>query len=120
LRAAGRGISPVTVNVPYLGFDVLFRETAGGRLIPNEDLLRRLPDGGVFNVVRENWKPPGSGTALAISHQGFIVQKADGTYLRHASTDKSVLEIELAAYMLPYVNSPTIRGLNVLEVQPKP
>jgi hypothetical protein len=121
LRSLGSGIAPEAVTVPYLGFDLLFLPGySASSFEPNTDLLKRLPNGAVFNVVRENWDPPGSGTALAISHQGFIVQKADGTYLRHASTDKSVLEVKLVDYMIQYINSPTIRGLNILQVLPKP
>lgn len=117
LHQAGKNISPVQVSVPYLGFDSLFLADSHE---PNLELLKRLPNGAVFNVVRENWNPPGSGTALAISHQGFIVQKSDGTYLRHASTGKSILDVKLVDYMLPFIHSPTIRGLNILQVQPKP
>ncbi|MGZ3693426.1 MAG: N-acetylmuramoyl-L-alanine amidase-like domain-containing protein [Bdellovibrionota bacterium] len=121
LQKLGAGLALEDITVPYLGFDLLYLPGfTVSTYQPNEELLKRLPNGAIFNVVREDWAPPGEGTPLAISHQGFIVQKSDGTYLRHASTNKAVIDVKLADYMIQFIDSPTIRGLNVLQIQPKP
>lgn len=79
------------------------------------EILQRLPFVSVANVVRKGWnRKPLIGTELDISHQGFIIQKADGVYFRHASlSKKETTEQLLVDYIQTYHNSTAV-GLQIL------
>lgn len=113
LIAAGEKIPLATKSVDYI-------PTA--ELLNNSALLSRIPSGSVFNVVRNSTTWDGGYRGTVISHQGFIIRKADGKlYLRHASArkdDKKFLEISLEEYMTRYKDSQSIVGLNVLRITP--
>lgn len=81
-------------------------------------MLAKIPSATIFNVVRENWTP--GGVAQAISHQGFVIQKADGTYMRHASEGRAIVEDRLDLYFQKFLSSPTVVGINLLEIRAVP
>jgi hypothetical protein len=112
LRALGANIEAQSVSLPYLPLATLLGPD-GNTLDP--EILSRLPDHSVINVVRQNWKPS-EATALIVSHQMFLF-KIDGQFrLRHASPSRGVTEMGLAEYFKPYLNSPTVRGINILRI----
>ena len=94
----------------------------------NEDVLREIPSGAIFNVVRPAWDlREAAGTFLDVSHQGFVVQENGQTYIVHASNGrgrdgqddflrvkKDLLREYVERVML---NSPTTAGMNFLIVR---
>lgn len=115
LRALAPTFRDEAVTLPYLPMQSLYVKNPGnGELEPNLEVLRKIPSGSIFNIVREGWAP--GGHALAISHQGFLIQKADGLYMRHASTNKQVMEDRIDLYFKRFLDSPTVRGINILQV----
>lgn len=114
LRDQAAHFADQSVTLPYLPTLALFlKNEKSGELEPNLEVLRRVPNGSIFNIVREGWAP--GGIATGISHQGFLIQKADGLYMRHASQNKEVREDRIDLYFKRFLNSATIRGINVLE-----
>jgi hypothetical protein len=114
LRAGASQYAPEAATIPFLPMQNFFVKGANGELEPNKVVLSKIPNATLFNVVREGWAP--GGLSLAISHQGFVIQKPDGTYMRHASEGRTVVEDRLDLYFARFLDSPTIRGLNLLEV----
>lgn len=103
------------VTLPYLPMQSFYvKNPENGELEPNLEVLRKIPTASIFNIVREGWAP--GGHALAISHQGFLIQKADGLYMRHASTNKQVMEDRIDVYFRRFLDSPTVKGINILQV----
>lgn len=92
-----------------------------------EQVLRRIPSGAIFNVVRPAWDlKESTGTALDVSHQGFVVQENGETYIYHASNGRGrdgqddsmrVKKDLLREYVREVMmNSPTTAGMNFLMV----
>lgn len=115
LRALAPTFPDEPATLPYLPMQSFYvKNPENGELEPNLEVLRKIPSGSVFNIVREGWAP--GGHSLAISHQGFLIQKADGLYMRHASTNKQVMEDRIDLYFKRFLESPTIRGINILQI----
>lgn len=77
-------------------------------------LLAAIPNGTILNVVRPGWKI--AGTAMNISHQGFVIQKKEGTYFRHVSrTGGRAKDVPLANYLRLCLLIPAIKGINLLQ-----
>lgn len=115
LRALAPSFPDERVTLPYLPMQAFYvKNPDNGELEPNLEVLRKVPSGSIFNIVREGWAP--GGHPLAISHQGFLIQKADGLYMRHASTNKQVLEDRIDVYFRRFLDSPTVKGINILQV----
>jgi hypothetical protein len=116
LRRSGAQYAPERAVIPYLPMEAFFLKDVHGKLQPNRAVLSKIPTASVFNIVREGWTP--GGLAMAISHQGFVIQKRDGTYMRHASPGRGVVEDRLDLYFAKYLGTPTtVRGINLLEVR---
>jgi hypothetical protein len=119
LAARLRAYAPKTHSenavIAYLPMEQFFVKGAHGERLPNKAVLSRIPPATIFNVVREGWAP--GGLPQTISHQGFVVQKADGTYMRHASEGRGVVEDRLDLYFAKFLGSATIRGINLLGIQ---
>ncbi|MGG2367979.1 hypothetical protein ACE4ZV_26925, partial [Salmonella enterica] len=79
---------PETTTIPYLPMEAFFVTDEHGNPQPNRAVLTKIPDATMFNIVRNGWTP--NGISMAISHQGFVIQKPDGTYMRHASPGRGV------------------------------
>ena len=89
-------------------------------LLPIEARLNAIPNGSVLNLVRGNISDEKKAklTPLII-HQGLILQKADGAYIRHAAPNIGhVSEQKLVDYLIRYVKSPKARGITVYKVLP--
>lgn len=89
-------------------------------LTQNLTLLRRLPSVMIVEIVRPNWDLTEQiGTHLNVSHLGFAIwREAKQDYVfRHASLlTQKVSEISLSEYLRPYLNSPTIKGINLQKI----
>jgi hypothetical protein len=85
-------------------------------------IFDRIPSGSVVNIVRPNWNLVAAiGTHLNISRQGFAVRKDGVLYFLEASDVlKSVAMVPMAEYLRAYLGSPTIKGINVLEIVKQP
>lgn len=100
------------VSLPYLPLSVLFDKN--GDATPF--LFKQIPDGCVIEIIRPNWNLADKiGTNLHVSHVGFGILQADGElYFRHASSDNQcVTEIKLSDYLKNYLDSATIKGINI-------
>lgn len=97
----------------------------------NEKLLSRIPSGAIFNVVRPAWDlKEAVGTALDVSHQGFVVRENGETYIIHASNgrgrdgqdDSMRVKKDLLREYVEQVmmNSPTTAGMNFLTIAARP
>ena len=115
LRAEGLRFSPEEATVPYVALSELFAPDGGA-------IFDRIPSGSVVNIVRPNWNLVAAiGTHLNISHQGFAVRKNGVLYFLEASDVlKSVAMIPMTDYLRSYLSSPTIKGINVLEIAGRP
>jgi hypothetical protein len=111
LHAEGLAFSPVEATVPYVPLTALFG--------PGGDVLfDRIPSGSVVDIVRPDWDLVRQiGTHLNISHQGFAVRKEGVLYFLEASEVLGrVALVPLADYLRAYLDSPTIKGINVLVI----
>jgi len=113
LHGEGLRFTPQEATVPYIPLTALFGP--GGA-----QLFDAIPSGAVINVVRPNWDlVKAIGTHLNISHQGFAVRKNGVLYFLEASeVYHKVSMVPLADYLRQYVDSPTIKGINVLHIGP--
>ncbi|MBI2070423.1 MAG: DUF1460 domain-containing protein [Elusimicrobia bacterium] len=85
-KKTGRALPDETARIPY---------------IPASELpgkAKQIPTGSIFNVVRENREDQ----MVLITHQGLIIQKPDGAYVRHAAWGRTVEEQALDAYINKY------------------
>ena len=95
--------------------------------IPSDELLTNFnkyilafPDIAIINIVRPDWDVTelyeNYGTHLNISHLGICLKKQDELYFYHATSvnEKTVIVEKLTAYLTRYLNSPTVKGINVL------
>jgi len=115
LNAEGQSIPPESVDLPYVSLDSIF---AAGTAV-NQALLDRIPSGAIVNVVRPNWDLTGSiGTRMNVSHQAFVIRKDGRLLVRHATPagDRKVLDVDFIAFLTPFRQSPTIKGVNFLEI----
>ena len=115
-------LQPQEVRTPYISTtDLLDNQSS---------YFHAFPEYSICCIVRPNWDLTKQiGTHLNISHLGFVFKDHVTQTLRfyHASgssTDKNcdlpfkVVTIDLCEYMAKYLDSPTIRGLNVLGISP--
>ncbi len=89
-------------------------------LIDDATMLARVPHGSIANIVRPAWDLTAAiGTRLNVSHQGLLFWREGTLLFRHASsTVGQVTEEPFTSYLSRFRNSPTIRGVNILEVLP--
>lgn len=95
--------------------------------IPLKDYLEKadiinekFPMIGIVNIVRPAWDLEAViGTKLNISHQGLILKKNGRIVFRHATTEgnKEVVEVLLDEYLKQFLNSPTIKGINIISIK---
>jgi hypothetical protein len=111
LRAEGQRFSPEEATVPYIPLTALFGPDGG-------EIFDRIPSGSVVNIVRPNWDLVARiGTHLNVSHQGFAVRENGVLYFLEASeVVKKVAMVPMTDYLRPYLESPTIKGIDVLEI----
>ncbi|MBI4370362.1 MAG: DUF1460 domain-containing protein [Elusimicrobia bacterium] len=96
-QALGEASPDETARLPYLPLEEISPKIA------------RIPSGSIMNLVREDK----ADMPDLISHQGFIIQKPDGAYVRQASWDRMVEDVALVDYLNRYRNSSwKLLGLN--------
>lgn len=88
----------------------------------NPALLERIPNGSILHIVRMNWGLKEKiGTDLDVSHEGFVIRKADGVlYFRHASSEKATMKVTeepLASYLQRMTTVKTIAGINIVQIK---
>jgi hypothetical protein len=103
-----RGVYAAT---PYLPLNRLFHINGA----VNKTIWDQIPSGVVVEIVRPNWQMRDKiGTNLNISHMGFVFRKGDTLIFRHASQlHKKVVDVPLETYLFRYLESPTIKGINL-------
>lgn len=115
LRECAKGQSAVYSEVPYLPFNVLFKNKQ-----LNLDLFKQLPAVFIIEIVRPNWNLRDQiGTNLTISHLGFAIwhHQQDQYLFRHASSQEGkVVEVPLALYLKYCLTIPTIEGINIQKI----
>ena len=108
LRALAPQYAPILAKIEYLPISTLLAKPI---------VLKKIPNAAIVNFVRPNWDLTDvAGTHMNVSHQGFIFQKKEGTYLRHASTNGKVMEVVLLEYLKKFENHPTLKGIHLMQV----
>ncbi|MDB6097104.1 MAG: hypothetical protein JWM09_1382 [Francisellaceae bacterium] len=89
-------------------------------IINNYDkYVKLIPEVSIIHIVRPNWDLVKSlGTHLDVSHVGIALKRNNEIYFRHATLSGEIVEeTTLKAYLLKFVDSPTIKGINILQVK---
>ncbi len=99
-------------ELPYIPIECLL----GGE---GQSLLNRIPGMAIIEIVRPNWQLKEEiGTNLNVSHLGFAVRKKGQLYFRNASLiHKKVVDELMTDYLERYLDSPTVRGVNIQKFQ---
>ena len=114
LKKLSPQFSTQQAKINYIPFDALFDKNKR----PNLYLFKQIPSGSIINIVRPNWQLEKLiGTNLNVSHLGFAIIKNKQLYYREASLiEKKVIDVLLIDYLKNYLDSPTIKGINILKV----
>ncbi len=107
-------IKPVLSEINYLNSGALEKVLAD---------LNKFPDVALVLFVRPNWDLIESiGTKLDVSHVGFVIKKDGKLHLLHASSNaKQVVLVDFIEYCVSIsAKSPTMKGVNIQEVNPYP
>jgi hypothetical protein len=85
----------------------------------DDKIIARIPSGSILNMIRENFKV--SGTELLVTHQGFIIQKKEGPFLRHVSLTggEHVKDVRFANYLILNLLLPSVKGIHLLGINSK-
>ncbi|TDJ06435.1 MAG: DUF1460 domain-containing protein [Deltaproteobacteria bacterium] len=106
----GKDFKPQKATLPYITLKTLFKNPAH---------IRKIPHGAIINIVRPNWDLTNSiGTHLNISHQGIAIWNRGKLYYRHASSfpHKIVKDTAFKDYFRKYLDSETLKGINIQEL----
>ncbi|MBB72526.1 MAG: hypothetical protein CMF50_09035 [Legionellales bacterium] len=100
--------------IVYIPLKALFNKKGQ----PNNYVFDQIPSGSIVEIVRPNWqRRKDLGTNLNVSHLGFAIRTKQGLIYREASTtNKKVIDIPLAKYLKKTRRSPTIKGVNIEQV----
>lgn len=114
LHAQANYVDNQESHLPYIPLSALF-DTQGE---PNAFIFNQIPSGAIVEIVRPNWDLTAAiGTHLNVSHLGFAIRTDDGLMYREASlTEHKIIDIPLADYLKPYLNSSTVKGINLQRV----
>lgn len=108
----GGGVFEVQKSeLPYIPLECLLGDERAS-------LLDQIPHMAIIEIVRPNWQLKEKiGTNLNVSHLGFAVRKEGQLYFRNASSiHKKVVDELLVEYLERYLNSPTVKGINIQAV----
>lgn len=119
LHSLSKRFGKKTEKVPFLHKQAL---------VDHPEIIDRIPDGSIINIVRPNWDlTKGGGTHMNISHQGLAFHKNGVVYFRNAKavykdgelvkSESKISEEPLYDYIKRTVPSQTIQGINVLIVR---
>jgi len=104
----------IEAKTPYLRLKQLFTKAGKARAY----LLNQRPGVSVVEIVRPNWDlTKAAGTHLNISHLGFAIRKNGILIYREASSvENKIIDIPLTTYLKKYLDSPTVKGINVQQI----
>ncbi len=106
--------SAAETSVPYIETDFLLDNYTS--------LVSKFPEYCIVNIVRPNWDLTATiGTHLNISHLGLAfknLKNNDIDFYHATSEGMIVIKETLQIYMQRFKDSPTIRGINVLTLNP--
>lgn len=113
LKQQGRKLAVTQASINYLPISKLFSHGKA-----KQELFNQIPDGAIIEIVRPNWNLADKiGTCLNVSHLGFAIRKNGKLYFREASQlKKKVRDSLLAVYLKKYINSPTVKGINIQRI----
>ncbi|MEK6543923.1 MAG: N-acetylmuramoyl-L-alanine amidase-like domain-containing protein [Elusimicrobiota bacterium] len=98
-RRLGKRFKDETARLPYVPKEVI------------TEIATTIPNGTIFSLVRAD-RPD---RPVLISHQGLVIQKSDGTYLRHMATGRTGEDAPIRDYLDKYKDSSwKLLGLNLL------
>lgn len=104
----------IETSIPYIETDYLLKNY--------QSLIKQFPEYCIVNIVRPNWDLTATiGTHLNISHLGLAfknAQDSDIDFYHATSEHMRVVKETLQVYMQRFQDSPTIRGINVLAINP--
>ncbi len=111
LKQEGQRLPTKLVKIPYLPLTALFNHQGE----PNRYLFKQIPQGAIIEIIRPDWDlKKVIGTNLNVSHLGFAFWSKGELVFRNASTIKgSVVDQSLIEYLHGFLQSPTIKGINV-------
>lgn len=112
LKAKAPKYQPQEATINYLPLTTLFPEGKA-----DITLFSQIPSGSMITIVRPNWQLKDLiGTNLNVSHVGLAIKEGGKLYFREASQiKKEVSDTLLMDYLKRYLNSPTIKGINVIQ-----
>lgn len=118
LKHEGNQLDSMVSTIPYIPLSALF-DKAGKA---NQYLFKQIPNAAVVEIIRPNWDLTKEiGTHLNVSHLGFVFWKNGILIFRQASSVyNGVVDVPLIDYLRDAQKSPTIRGINIQVVLPKP
>jgi hypothetical protein len=116
LKAQGSRLKITPSKLAYIPLTALFSE----KNEPNLHLFSQIPEGAIVEIVRPNWDLQKQiGTALNVSHLGFVFWINKQPYFRQASSQEGkVFDVPLIKYLREAKTSPTIKGINVQIILP--
>lgn len=117
LRQEGSRFKPVEATISYIPLTALFHQAGKA----NMTLFQQIPNGAIVEIVRPNWDvTEQAGTHLNVSHLGFVFLQGKHMIFREASSvHQKTVDVDFIAYLRAYLESPTIKGINIQVVLPK-
>lgn len=111
LRGFSKEMSNQDSHLLYIPKTVLFDKQGQ----PDQFIFDQIPSGSIVEIVRVNWSgEPPAGINLDVSHLGFAVRTSQGLIYREASQIKrKVIDVPLAEYLRGYLNTSTVKGINI-------
>lgn len=98
VNSMGKKFRMERARLPYVPLEVL------------PQVAKDIPSGAIFSLVRES-RPD---KEIMVTHQGLIIQKADGPYVRHMELQKKGIDVPLAVFFKQYENSSwKVVGINL-------
>ncbi len=111
LRDQGKQLQKEKSVLLYLPLTKLFDKQGQA----NNYIFNQIPSGSIIEIVRPNWdREKIMGTRVNVSHLGLAIRTKQGLMYREASSlEHKVVDEPLTEYLKGYLNSPTIKGINV-------
>lgn len=116
LKAKGEQLKSQRAQIAYIPLTKLFPQQDK----PNYYLFNQIPNGAIIEIIRPNWDLGDRiGTALDVSHLGFVFKIKNQLYFRQASSQYAkIVTVPLIDYLQDALKSPTIKGINIQVVVP--
>lgn len=114
MHALGEKTKAVVSLLSYVPLTALYGKN--GKPIMRQ--FDKIPSGAVIEIVRPNWVLAALiGTNLNVSHLGLGVRINHVLMFREASSiHNKVVDIPLSTYLAGYLNSATVKGINIQQI----